>query len=235
MMYVGHPKGDSGSAFVISRKHRLLATNAHVAQIMEEAGAMVAVPNGSNQIYPVERVWYHPDFARVWKEGVDVRAGGRWRPYRGLLGPDLAVLQLSADGPRIEAECRLAGPEQLGGLSSEPVGTLGFSGAGPPPGLPMLACFRAGTVSLLTEFSAPWDRSRVWTMVDFTAHVGSGNSGGPVFLRDGRVIAVFAWSRKTQGGGWDEGRETSAGILVNGLWELLDYHGLKGLICPEIP
>ena len=31
VMYVGHPDGDSGTAFVISRKHRLLATNAHVA------------------------------------------------------------------------------------------------------------------------------------------------------------------------------------------------------------
>src|SRR5258706_12057983 len=35
---VGHPKHGRGTAWVISKKHRLLVTNAHVADILHEAG-----------------------------------------------------------------------------------------------------------------------------------------------------------------------------------------------------
>src|SRR5690349_11828823 len=49
---VGHPKHGRGTAWVVSKKHRLLATNAHVADIMHEAGgSMLALMDGSSQIY----------------------------------------------------------------------------------------------------------------------------------------------------------------------------------------
>ena len=38
---VGHPKVGRGTAWVISKKHRLLATNAHVADIQFRAGSKI--------------------------------------------------------------------------------------------------------------------------------------------------------------------------------------------------
>jgi hypothetical protein len=231
LMYVGHPEGDLGTAFVISRAHRLLATNAHVAEIMHELGSMIAVRNGSHLSYRVERVWYHPNYTRVKEEGTYVRASGRWVASRGVLTPDVAVLQLSADGPDLPQECRIAEDEVLHGLDSEPVGLLGFSGPRPPPGHPMAAAFRAGTVSLLTDFTTRWDRSRRWRMLDFTAGGAEGDSGGPVFLPDGRIIAIFAWCRARRHREGVRGGDSSVGVTIDCLWELLDHHGLEDY-CP---
>ena len=58
---VGH-----GTAFVISRENRLLATNAHVADIMHMSGGdMFAVANGTSRLYEVEDVFYHPGVRRI--------------------------------------------------------------------------------------------------------------------------------------------------------------------------
>ncbi len=228
MMYVGHPKGDSGTAFVISRTHRLLATNAHVAKIMEEAGGMIAIQNGSRQWYPVEKVWYHPDYVRSLDEGVCVLSGGRWEQYRGLLAPDLAVMRLADEGPDLQAECVLARPGETVNLASMSVGLLGFSGPWPTPGHAMEAVFKSGTVSLLTAFAPLGHADPRWQMVDFTAICDEGDSGGPIFSEDGHVIAIFAWCRSL--GDRQRGRESSAGIRVDALWELLDNYGLTSLV-----
>ena len=229
MMYVGHPKGDSGTAFVISRKHRLLATNAHVAEIFREVGGLYAMPNGTMRRYRVENLWFHRDYGRVRAVGTSVIAAGRWVRGPRHLVPDVAVLQLSAEGPDLPAECRLARRTEVHKLLSGPVGSLGFSGPWPPPGSPMQAVFKAGTVSLLTDFTPAWDRSRHWTLVDYSAPGAEGDSGGPVFSPDGRVVAIFAWSRvgRDQGDGRD--RESSAGLSVDALWELLVDSGFADL------
>src|SRR5207248_2307131 len=58
---VGHPKAGTGTAWVISKKNRLLVTNAHVADMFHlTKGQMLAIPNGTAQLYTVEKVWYHP-------------------------------------------------------------------------------------------------------------------------------------------------------------------------------
>jgi hypothetical protein len=231
LMYVGHPKGDSATAFVISRKHRLLATNAHVAEIIEEAGPLVALRNGSHVSYTVDRVWYHRDYARARDEGGFIRSRGRWVPYRDILSPDLAVLHLADGGPEIEAECELARAVESIDLASRPVGLLGFSGPWPQAGHPMEAVFKTGTVSLLTDFGPRRDATACWKMVDFTAPGNIGDSGGPVFLGDGRVIAIFAWIRNVTGQDdkqWSAG--SAAGIRIDARWELLDHHGLRSLV-----
>ena len=230
LMYVGHPKGDSGTAFVISRKHRLLATNAHVAQIMSEAGGLLAFRNGSRVPCVVERVWYHPDYARARREGVSARAGGRWARYLGALSPDLAVLQLAEGCTTLQAECALARDVRAIGLPSMPVGKLGFSGPWPAEGRPMEAAFKTGAVSLVTDFAVLGGPAPRWKMVDFNAPAGEGDSGGPIFMKDGRVIGVYAWSRRREGPEEKGSAASSAGILVDALWELLDHYGLTTLV-----
>src|SRR5258706_1973184 len=62
---VGHPKHGRGTAWVISKKHRLLVTNAHVADILHEAGgSMLALMDGSSQLYKIDKAWYHPGVRR---------------------------------------------------------------------------------------------------------------------------------------------------------------------------
>lgn len=89
---VGIPEYGTGTAFLISRPRRLLATNAHIADIMARAvlnrkepvrvkwegerqtflaedpadptSVLVAIPNGSARQYRVSRVYYHPGVLR---------------------------------------------------------------------------------------------------------------------------------------------------------------------------
>jgi hypothetical protein len=65
VVLLGHPDSGYGSAFIISRKNRLLATVAHVADRFSEMdGILLAVPNDAAFEYRVERVWYHPALER---------------------------------------------------------------------------------------------------------------------------------------------------------------------------
>src|SRR5262245_28405038 len=70
---IGYSK-NHGTGWVISKKHRLLVTNAHVADIMVEAGGkMFAIPSGTSQVYRVQRIWYHPGVRRIF-QGDSIRS-----------------------------------------------------------------------------------------------------------------------------------------------------------------
>lgn len=227
MMYVGHPEGDSGTAFVISRKHRLLATNSHVAEIFGENGAMVAVANGAWTTHRVERVWHHPEYRRVLDEGVSVRVGGRWIVVRAQLAPDVAVLQLAAVGPELPGEFRLGRPGELDGVLRRPVGLLGYSGPDPMPGDPPRARFRSGKASLITEVDTIQGGTSPWRLIDATYSSGSGDSGGPVFLADGLVVGIHTWTRTNP---TRPGVSSSTSVRVDALWRLLEHHRLTSLV-----
>lgn len=229
VMLVGHPKAGGGTAFVISRRERLLITNAHVASIQREAGEMVAIGNGSKQIYRVAQVWYHPDYERAIAEGVRVHAGNRTGVYRGGLGPDLAILKLAPEGPDLPAECVLVDRGEKTRPGS-PVGVLGFSGPLPPDGESMTAGFKSGAISSLTEFVASWDDSLRWSLIDTTAIIDTGDSGGPVFRPDGRVVAVCAWMRSPKHDAEVESESSAACIGADDVWQLLGHHGLMHLV-----
>lgn len=123
----------TGTAWVLSSKHRLLATNAHVAEMIVVAdGHMMAIVNGTTYIYRIVRHWYHPGVLRIKELGggqvpfvhsTDPAAGATF-PHC----PDLAVVQLSEDGPDLPFEWQMATPEELQHIS---------------PGLPPFSAFLA--------------------------------------------------------------------------------------------
>ena len=76
---IGHPKGGYGTGFVVSQEHRLIATNAHVADILHKAGSLLAIGNDSTQVFKVEKVWYHPGVIRD-ADGIKLRSQN---PSRG--------------------------------------------------------------------------------------------------------------------------------------------------------
>ena len=102
----------SGTAFVISRKHRLLATNAHVADISHEFGPMLAIQNDTTRAYEVEQIWYHPGVRRALRGSLPVRSQKPEDGHVEANSPDVAVLQL-AEGADLPMEFELATVQEL--------------------------------------------------------------------------------------------------------------------------
>ena len=136
VVLIGFPGSQSGDApgdvaqasgFVVSRRRRLVATAAHVADLFSSETPLYAVLDGTARQYRVERVWYHPATTRFLDEGLFARSDD---PQDGNvvfeLGPDLAVLQLEFRGPDLPAELDLATDEELRGLVGQPVGFVGY-------------------------------------------------------------------------------------------------------------
>jgi tetratricopeptide (TPR) repeat protein len=233
IVLVGSPKGGHGTAWVVSREHRLLVTNAHVADIMAKAGKMAAIPNGTSDVYRVERIWYHPGVRRY-------LAGGSVRsidPREGSvdpLGPDLAVLQLAAGGPDLPVEWPLATPEELKDLFAQPAGIVGFPGhdteGWPSLGDKAAATYHDGVISRITDFRmSPSGPPEEQQYVQYTMATWPGFSGSPVFLSNGHVVAIHNMGRTVPG---NNGVVASIpyGVRVDCLWELLLHHKLDAMV-----
>ena len=231
---VGHPKQGRGTAWVISKKHRLLATNAHVADIMHEAGgSMLALMNGSSQIYKVDKAWYHP--------GVRRRVGGAVirssDPSEGGVDPncpDVAILQLTTDGPDLPLEFKMAPPKAFDTLFAQSVAIMGYPGTDttswPQIGETAEATFHDGVVSRLTDFrnkvTVPLGQKQ---FLQYTMSTWAGFSGSPIFLPSGQIVAVHnSASYKTGGGGNVE--SFPHGVRIDSVWELIAHHGLEDKI-----
>jgi S1-C subfamily serine protease/tetratricopeptide (TPR) repeat protein len=229
---VGHPQGGHGSAFVISRKYRLLATNAHVADLMQKTGKLFAAMNVTGQRYEVRQVWYHPGVER-YLGGTRSMIGRSTDAVNGEvfpLSPDVAVLQLDDAGPDLPVEFSLAPPDQLGDLFGQPIGMLGYPGhdsrwddkLDSPE-----ATYHTGVISRLTDFrtrtNVPASRLQ---FVQHTAAGWEGFSGSPLFVADGRVVAINNSTRFVAGSN-QRTTQLSQGVRVDCLWELIVYHGLQ--------
>lgn len=238
VLFVGNPTKGHGTAWVLSRKHRLLATNAHVADILAAKGKMVAIVNGTEQVHHVERAWYHPGVRRLVGSGrLSIRsecpADGDIFPHC----PDLAVLQLG-EGPPLTAELTMATPKEVEALFAQTVGMLGFPGhdlvelreggirrTWPRLGEKAQATYHTGVISRLTNFrlsvnADPEDLQ----FVQHTIQNFGGFSGSPIYLANGHVVAINNSARAVE----DRGARVviSYGIRVDSLWELLVHHGL---------
>jgi S1-C subfamily serine protease len=227
LFLVGEPGQGSGTAFVISRKHRLLATNAHVADL-----ATQATMNESRVTYKVVRKWYHPGLLRKMDDGKTLVRSTN--PNDGgvafMDSPDLAILQLESLGPDLPAEVKLASPSEVLDILGHEIGMLGYPGYHNDQNISKRdlfasATFGTGTINRLTGFShdsnvGPVDRQQV----QFSAPNFPGFSGAPLFLRNGRVVAVNNHLHIRSG------QQQSFGVRIDSLWELLQYEGLAKFV-----
>ncbi|MDY0168561.1 MAG: trypsin-like peptidase domain-containing protein [Thermoguttaceae bacterium] len=239
VMIVGHAKVGMGTAFVLSRKERLLATNAHVADMFHRAaGQMEAVAGESGRRYRIDRVWYHPGVVRRW--GTDgeklVRSVD---PRDGNVHPhcaDVAILHV-ADGPELPNALPLATPDELESLFAQPIGMLGYpayDSAFPEPGQLPQPTYHQGVVSRLTDFGlAPSQEHARRQFVQHTASGWWGFSGSPVFLANGRVAAIHNSLRAREQ--QSVYVSLSHAVRVDCIWELLAHHGLDRLADAAVP
>ncbi|MCC6491747.1 MAG: serine protease [Pirellulales bacterium] len=225
---VGTAEAGHGTAFVISQQHRLLATNAHVADIMHATGGeMVAIANGTAHAYQVAEAFYHPGVRRI-VGNIAVRTPD---PHRGDVypeSPDVAVLRL-APGDELPPAIPLAEPGDLAELLAKPVAMLGYPGhdteCWPAVGQKAEATFRQGVICRITDFTndvnAP---SRQLQFVQHSMASWPGFSGSPIFLPNGHVIALNNCGTTKKLG--ERITSLAWGVRVDCVWELLKQHGL---------
>jgi tetratricopeptide (TPR) repeat protein len=230
ILLVGSPKLGFGTAWVLSKANRLLATNAHVGDILHEAaGSMLAIANNTEQVYKIDRVWYHPGVVRRVSAGVCVResdpAAGSVDPH----SPDVAVLHV-AEGPTLPDELPMATPAEVADLFAQPVAMLGFPGHDtsrwPGIGEKAVATLREGVVCRLSDFLGKAGvRPGQLQYVQHSMVSWFGFSGSPIFLTNGHVVALHNSARHEQKGAFQV--ELAYGIRIDCLWELVAADGLE--------
>ena len=232
---VGTPDGGHGTAFVISQENRLLATNAHVADIMNETGGeMLAISNGTTKIYEVEEAYYHPGVRRI-VGGMVVRDSDSQQGDVYPHSPDVAILRIKA-GEELPPELKLARPDDLSRLLAKPIGMMGFPGhdtSWPELGRKPEATFRQGVICRATDFAnsvdVPADELQ---FIQHSMASWPGFSGSPIFLSNGDVVAIHNSGRSLE----RDGSRTSMafGIRVDCLWEALKQHDLLGEVAVKV-
>jgi tetratricopeptide (TPR) repeat protein len=225
---IGNPKNGYGTGFLISKQHRLVATNAHVADIAHASGEIMAIANESSKVFEIDRVWYHPGVVREQKGGARFRSRN---PAHGDVvprSPDVAVLHLAGTS-ELPEPLQLADRSEILEVLAVPVGMLGFPGhdtvSWPGVGENAQGTYRQGVIARATDFhnkasAEPADRQ----LLQHTMANWFGFSGSPIFLANGHVIAI-----NNSGSSVKQGNANAAlsfGIRIDCLWELLSYHHL---------
>jgi hypothetical protein len=241
VLIVGDNRVGLGTAWVLSKKHRLLATNAHVADLFYgNDNQMHAVCNGDSYQFDVERAWWHPGVIRQLEGAVFVHSD---TPADGEVfgfSPDVAVLQLKASDHELPEPFPMATPDEIHALLGRPIAIMGYPGHDndefPQPGVLANATFHSGVISRLTDFdlsatSTPAERQ----FVQHTALGWGGFSGSPIFLPNGHVIGLHNSSRTKENTKFKFVRAFSHGVRIDCLWELLVHHDLADMagLTPE--
>jgi tetratricopeptide (TPR) repeat protein len=237
---IGYP-GNHGTAWCISKQHRLLATNAHVADIQndgkKENQKCWAMMNGTTTKWEVTKIWYHPGVRRfptpdgnLSVRSMDPR-DGKVNPS----SPDLAILQLSSDGPDLPAEFRLASRDIVFDLQGLPVAIFGYPSHDtttfPSVDVPVQATFHEGVVSRVTNFNLQAIEDERAQFLQYTMQTIGGFSGSPIFLKNGELVGIHNSGRTAK-----NGVPIANGIRADSLWELVKHHGLEDKIpLPSAP
>ncbi len=193
---VGKSDAGTGTAWLLSKKNRLLATNAHVADLFSKGtGPMLAYQNGTTNVFTVVKTYYHPGVLRL-SQGVLLRTTSSSTGNVYSRSPDVAILQLAEDGPELPDELPLASRDELYDLFAQPVAMLGYpsldtNGALPAVGQKATASFREGVIDRVADFSnsagGPPDRQQY---LQHSMAGWFGFSGSPMFLPNGHVVAL---------------------------------------------
>jgi tetratricopeptide (TPR) repeat protein/S1-C subfamily serine protease len=225
---VGKSGVGTGTGFLISKKNRLLATNAHVADIFYEGKTdMLAYQNDTSKSFKVVKVYIHPGVVRSSK-GVKLRSPDS--KVGDVVGrsSDVAVLQL-AEGDELPEELPLGSQEELYDLFAQPIAMLGFPGTDtsgfPKAGDRAEATFREGVVNRVSDFTnnagGPPERRQY---LQHSMANWFGFSGSPIFLPNGHVVALNnSGGTRSQNGlsitqAW--------GIRADCVWEVLKANHL---------
>ena len=211
----------SGTGFVISRKHRLVATAGHVADFLIREDKATAFLHGNAYPYSIARVWYHPRVERSLNGSFPLPSES---PETGEIQDprfDLAVVQLAGDGPDLPVEWELARTEELEALQGMAVGCLSCIGAeaqnqdstdAHEPVLTTTKVVPSANEVQDPAFAKDSSVEVAWQGVE-------GCSGSPVFLPNGHVIGLLAGGGAHYVGG--------AGPGIAALRRLLAHHEIK--------
>jgi Trypsin-like peptidase domain len=229
----------AGTAFVISRKDRLLATAAHVAHHVVDSEYVIASTADASVRLRVDRVFYHPRIRRRLDEGLcafsmDPADGPPAHPTI-----DVAVLRVVDDGVELPAACVLATEDELRDLSNRPFGMLGFPESDGDDWHWPTKSWPVATHSLISDLGQPVSYTRERTedrvqdqsapetqrrWVRSSESLGHGASGGPLFLPNGHVFAVNSGTSFESAS--NESRFYSEPIRIDAVREILAHHQL---------
>jgi hypothetical protein len=256
ILLVGHPDLERGTSFVISQARRLLATNAHVADVIRQTGAMRAVAdekgrvvfvadpgreagqmravlNGTATSYRVERIYFHPGVCRVpFVRGIPIVAAQN--PAVGVVelnSPDVAVLELAEGGPELPVELTLASWAEISDLLNQAILMIGFPEAEgpfwPTEDRAVPSIDRIGVVLRVTDFILNAVADPAdLQLLQHTAASWNGFSGSPLILPNGHVAGIHNSRQRAL----ESKRQSAYGIRIDCLWELLRFHGLDNFV-----
>ena len=208
LVYLGRPDGDEfhGTGFVISRTRRLVLTAAHVADgLFEEGGiptvfggSLFAVVEGSTKPYRIQTVYYHPGVMRELDFGLQTRSLDVADGPVSFPSPDIAVLKLADEGGDLPPECELELALNSDDTAGRIAGILGYwdisdEASWPSRDHPARASFTTTLIRPQVTKPTREDPALKRYVYGDIDHI-SGGSGGPVFLSDGRVIAIVCQS-----------------------------------------
>jgi S1-C subfamily serine protease len=224
-----------GTAFVISRQSRLLATNAHVADLWVRTRRLEAHLGGSDRVFSItQRPIYHPHVIRR-RKGPDgaIQLVRSTDPNVGPVhpdGPDVAVMRVDDDGQALPVEWPLASVTDVRvRLLGQPVGLIGFPAydvtSWPDVGDSVAPEVQTGLINRETDFNNdPGAGLRNLQWIQHSAQSWPGISGSPVFLPNGRVIAIHnAGQDAINPSGEGEIRSIPKAVRIDCLWELLAF------------
>jgi hypothetical protein len=238
VVLIAIPDETQATGFVVSREHRLVVTAAHVADDFLTTDRARVYRGGAEFGYKVRNVWYHPRVERRLDIGLVARSPDPSDgPVRSKF--DLAVMQLSKDGPELPAAVDLAAAGDRDAVEDTPVGILGFAGDWLP--LPPTSASPADPrfcASVLHRDQVVFDdlgsELRADPFLDdanvhFDWHYGdsAGLSGSPIFESNGLLVAVAQHSLRLQ-----DGREQVSAARIACLRELIAYHRLERTLSP---
>jgi len=206
-----------GTAFAVEQTRALLATNAHVVDLLRRRGAFdaaaaraVAVRSDSDQAVPILRAWAHPDW------------------HEGSVAHDVALVQLGGRPPMTTlplGDARAVARIHRGAT----LATFGFPAVSTDPLHPRgrLAIDVVGDVRL------PY--------IEVGLSIAPGTSGSPVFDDSGAVVGIVVGGDFVEAGDGRGRRPTGSAanwvIAVTALRELLEARreALFAPLLPELP